>query len=68
MAYYSQIYLSIWGHLPTEAYVESAYKQGLSLEEFEMQERSKPAFKRTQTYRDELYSLQNTLAQALGYY
>ena len=63
MADFQAIYIQLWGEPATEAYLKSLANKGLNRWEFEELERNKPAFRRTETYRDQGSSLAELLAQ-----
>lgn len=55
------VYTSLWGEPPTEDYVKHAVNAGLNRWEFESGERNKPAFRKTDTYRNQASSLAELL-------
>lgn len=61
------MYLSLWGQVPPAGYIQKLVKAGMNLFEIELNERSKLAFKRTQTYRDEAAQFAATRDHILGY-
>jgi hypothetical protein len=58
---FGSVYSSLWGEPATEEYLKAAVGNGLNRWEFEARERSKPAFRKTKTYRDQASSIAETL-------
>lgn len=63
LAEFQSVYSSLWGEPATEEYLKAAVQAGLNRWEFEDRERHKPAFIKTNTYRDQASSLEDLLAQ-----
>jgi hypothetical protein len=49
---FAQVYQDIWGEPETENYLIKAVNEGLNVWEFALQERQKPAFAQTNTFKD----------------
>jgi hypothetical protein len=49
---FQSTYMSLWGEPATEDYLKNAVNQGMNVWEFAAQERHKPAYRQTKTYRD----------------
>jgi len=62
-AMFQGVYNSLWGEPATEDYLKKVVNAGLNRWEFEEGERQKPAFRRTETYRDQGSSLAELLGQ-----
>lgn len=62
MAEFQAVYTQLWGEPATEAYLKNLINKGFNRWEMEDFERSKPAFARTETYREEA----SNLAELLG--
>jgi hypothetical protein len=50
---FQSIYQALWGEPATQEYLKAAVHAGLNVWEFQERERHKPAFRKTQTYRNE---------------
>jgi len=61
-----QQYFRIWGQKPPGGYIENQVKKGWNIYEMEEFERSKSAFRRTRTYRDESQRLAAILRRELS--
>lgn len=64
MSLFRSSYIALWGEPPTEAYLKSAATSGLNLAEFTLQEKLKPAYLTTKSFRDGFGSRRDMLAQA----
>jgi hypothetical protein len=53
---FQSVYQSLWGEPATQEYLKAAVHAGLNVWEFQERERHKPAFRKTQTYRNEAES------------
>jgi len=63
---YAKTYFSLWGETPPKKVLEDALDRGLNVFEFEDEQRQKPAFRKTETYKNEYLDQALALAQALG--
>ena len=59
-------YFALWGQPAPADYIERLIHSGLNIFEFELNERAKPAFRRTKTYRDEADSRWVAQLRSLG--
>jgi hypothetical protein len=66
IAQLSSVYFRLWGIPPPEGYVEKQVDAGVNVYEFEMNERMKPAFRLTMTFRDQQSSFAQVAAQIMG--
>jgi hypothetical protein len=62
LAEFQSVYSQLWGEPATEAYLKNLISKGFNRWEMEDYERNKPAFMKTETYRDEATSLAEMLA------
>ena len=62
MNLFRQVYISLWGEPPTEAYIKSAANSGMNSWEFARQERNKPAWADTDVYKKKADELATMLA------
>ena len=62
MQSFAQLYQQLWGEPATEAYLAQAVNAGLNTWEFAEQEKSKPAFSKTETYKKQAQSLADLLS------
>jgi len=62
MQSFAGIYQQLWGEPATEAYLAQAVNAGLNTWEFAEQEKSKPAFSKTETYKKQAQSLADLLS------
>lgn len=66
VARYAVRYFELWGVAPPPGYIEKIIKSGMNIYEFEDFERSKPAFRRTETYQNEYAQAAEAVARLLG--
>jgi hypothetical protein len=66
LARYAVKYFELWGVPPPPGYIENIISQGMNIYEFEDFERSKPSFRRTETYQDEFAQAAAAVARLLG--
>jgi hypothetical protein len=57
LSMFQSVYTSLWGEPATEDYLKAAVNAGFNQHEFEMRERRKPAFVKTEAFRDQASSL-----------
>jgi hypothetical protein len=60
---FAQVYQQMWGEPATEEYIMSAVNDGLNVWEFADNERHKPAFVTTKTFKDGFGSIVDLLKQ-----
>lgn len=65
-ARYAVKYFELWGVPPPPGYIEDIIASGMNIYEFEDYERSKPSFRRTETYQNEYADAAAAVARLLG--
>jgi hypothetical protein len=60
---FQSVYTALWGEPATEDYLKAAVNAGLNQHEFNMRERRKPAFVKTEAYRNQASELAEIVNQ-----
>jgi len=60
------VYFQLWGQYPPDGYIKALVKKGMNVYEIEEHERRKPAYKKTNNYRDEYAAFAQMVSSIMG--